>query len=534
MVQRRTKFIFVTGGVVSSLGKGIAAASLGAILENRGLNVSILKLDPYLNVDPGTMNPFQHGEVFVTDDGAETDLDLGHYERFIANRLTKRNSRSAGQIYQNVLDQERQGAYLGATVQVIPHVTDEIKKGIREATDGCDVLICEVGGTVGDIESLPFMEAIRQMRIDEGPENAMFMHVSFLPKIKSAGELKTKPTQHSVKELLSIGIQPDVILLRCEKPVPDDIKAKISLFCNVPTRSVINAPDVSTVYEVPSNFEKEGLDEIVCERLNIWARGADLKAWNKVVKSFKNPKHEVTIGVVGKYVDLAESYKSINEALVHAGIANESKVNLSFIDAEEIEKIGAAQALQGVNGILVPGGFGTRGTEGKIQAVQWARENKIPFFGICLGLQIAVIELARHLANQKDATSQEFDEAAKDAVIHIMEDQKHIRKKGGTMRLGSYPCALKEGTLAHKIYGKDLIDERHRHRFEVNNAYRSMLEEHGMVISGQSPDGDLVEMVELPKHPFFLACQFHPEFKSRPLEPHPIFKEFIKASMKNV
>lgn len=532
MVQRRTKYIFVTGGVVSSLGKGIAAASVGALLENRGLNVSILKLDPYLNVDPGTMNPFQHGEVFVTDDGAETDLDLGHYERFISNRLSKKNSKTAGQIYSSVLEKERNGDYLGATVQVIPHITDEIKSSIRAASDDCDILIGEVGGTVGDIESLPFIEAIRQMRLEEGSENVLFIHVSFLPQIKAAGELKTKPTQHSVKDLLGFGIQPDILLLRSETPVPDDLKQKISLFCNVPVKKVINAPDVSTVYEVPQNFESEGLDEKICEGLNIWSRGSDLKNWRRVVERFKNPKHEITIGIVGKYVDLAESYKSINEALVHAGIANESKVHLKFVDAEDIEAKGAKSILKSLDGILVPGGFGERGTEGKIAAVQFARENNIPFFGICLGLQIAIIEYARHVAGIKNASSQEFDPDAKDAVIHIMEHQKAIRKKGGTMRLGSYPCHLESGTLAHKVYGIDDIDERHRHRFEVNNSYRDALAKAGMIFSGLSPDGELVEMVELKDHPFFLACQFHPEFKSRPLVPHPMFTSFIKAALK--
>ena len=532
VAQRRTKYIFVTGGVVSSLGKGIAAASMGALLENRGLNVSILKLDPYLNVDPGTMNPFQHGEVFVTDDGAETDLDLGHYERFISNRLSKKNSKTAGQIYSSVLEKERNGDYLGATVQVIPHITDEIKASIRAASDDCDILIGEVGGTVGDIESLPFIEAIRQMRLEEGSENVRFVHVSFLPQIKAAGELKTKPTQHSVKDLLSFGIQPDILLLRAEEAVPEDIKQKISLFCNVPVKNVINAPDVSTVYEVPQNFESEGLDEKICEGLNIWSRGADLTNWRRVVDRFKNPKHECTIGIVGKYVDLAESYKSINEALVHAGIANESKVNLKFVDAEDIEKQSAKSALEGLDGILVPGGFGERGTEGKIAAVQFARENSIPFFGICLGLQIAIIEYARNMAGIQKASSHEFDAGAKDAVIHIMEDQKNIRKKGGTMRLGSYPCHLEAGTLARKIYGADNINERHRHRFEVNNAYRDALSKAGMVFSGLSPDGELVEMIELKDHPFFLACQFHPEFKSRPLVPHPMFESFIKAALK--
>ncbi|RPH74502.1 CTP synthase, partial [bacterium] len=479
-----------------------------------------------------TMNPFQHGEVFVTEDGAETDLDLGHYERYISGKLTKLNSKTSGQIYQTVLEKERRGDYLGATVQVIPHVTDEIKTAIRAASFGHDVLICEVGGTVGDIESLPFIEAIRQMRIDEGAQNAVFIHVSYLPLIRAAGELKTKPTQHSVKELLSIGIQPDILLLRAETPVPQEIKGKISLFCNVPEKAVINCPDVTTVYEVPLVLEEEGLDEIILKHLNIWARKANLKRWQKLVERFKNPKDEVHIGIVGKYVHLIESYKSINEALIHAGIAHNTRIRFHYIDAEQIEEAGVSDALSHLDGILVPGGFGERGTKGKIETVRFAREKNIPFFGICLGLQIAVIEYARNVANISHATSQEFEPTAKHLVVHMMEDQKHVRKKGGTMRLGTYPCVLKKDTLAGRVYAKSQIMERHRHRYEVNNAYRDKLAQAGLVFSGLSPDNELVEMIELAEHPYFLACQFHPEFLSRPLEPHPMFLGFIEAALK--
>ncbi|MDA0712611.1 MAG: CTP synthase [bacterium] len=531
MAKHQTKYIFVTGGVISSLGKGIAAASIGALLENRGLDVSILKLDPYLNVDPGTMNPFQHGEVFVTDDGAETDLDLGHYERYISGKLSKLNSKTAGQIYQTVLEKERSGEYLGATVQVIPHVTDEIKTSIRNAAQNHDILICEVGGTVGDIESLPFIEAIRQMRSEEGINNCLFVHVSYLPMIHTANELKTKPTQHSVKELLSIGIQPDVLLLRAEKPVPAEIKSKISLFCNVPVKAVINCPDAETVYEVPLLLEDEGVVDIILEHLNIWARKSKLKGWKKIVDSFKNPKTEVNIGIVGKYVHLVESYKSINEALIHAGLAHQARINFSYIDAEKITDKNADQILSHVDGILVPGGFGERGVKGKIIAVRYARENNIPFFGICLGLQIAVIEFARNVANLENATSQEIASDSDTHVIHIMEDQKHIRKKGGTMRLGLYPCAIQEDTLASSIYKQDEINERHRHRYEVNNKYREELAKAGMIFSGLSPDKELVEIIELKNHPFFIACQFHPEFLSRPLDPHPLFIAFVKAAL---
>ncbi len=532
MAHHEPKYIFVTGGVISSLGKGITSASIGALLQARGLDISILKLDPYLNVDPGTMNPFQHGEVFVTKDGAETDLDLGHYERYLAKDLGRNNSTTAGQIYQEVLEKERNGEYLGATVQVIPHVTDQIKKVIMAAAVGHDVLICEVGGTIGDIESLPFIEAIRQFRAEIGVKNSVFVHVSYVPLIKSAGELKTKPTQHSVKEALSQGIQPDILLLRSEQPVPDDIKQKISLFCNVPKSAVINCADAKTVYQVPLMLHKEGIDDIIVNHLNIWARKPDLQHWESVVTRFMNPLDEVSIAVVGKYVDLIESYKSINEALIHAGIAHQIRVNCHYIDAEKLNKNGVAKALSSVDAILVPGGFGERGIEGKIVAIEYARTQKIPFFGICLGLQMAVIEFARHVAGLPDADSEEFNPKAKTKVIHIMETQIHVHKKGGTMRLGDHPCRIAPKTLAHEIYREDEIKERHRHRFEVNNHYLEQLKAAGLVVSGTCPTVDLVEIIELKDHPFFIATQFHPEFGSRPNQAHPIFKSFVGAALK--
>ncbi len=531
MESRKTKLIFVTGGVVSSLGKGITAASIGALLESRGLNVSIMKLDPYLNVDPGTMSPFQHGEVFVTDDGAETDLDLGHYERFISSHLARRNSVTAGQIYSSVLEKERLGAYLGKTVQVIPHVTDEIKSRIETAAEGFDVLICEIGGTVGDIESLPFLEAMRQVRSERGPDNTISIHCSYMPFIKTADELKTKPTQHSVKELLSIGIQADILVLRGESIVPEEQKEKISRFCNVPKNRVISCPDLNTIYEVPLMLNKEGLDAQIVERLNIWSRQPMLDKWHQLVDAYKNPTDNVTIALVGKYMELTESYKSVHEALIHAGLAARAKVNVINIDSEMLESGSVEKALEGCDGILVPGGFGERGTEGKIKAVQFARENNIPFFGICLGLQIAVIEFARHVAGLQAATSAEFDSESDMAVIHIMESQKHIHKKGGSMRLGAYPCQLKAGSLASKIYAVDTISERHRHRFEVNNQFREQLEAAGLVISGTSPDNELVEIIELYGHPSFIACQFHPEFLSRPAKPHPLFSQLINSAL---
>lgn len=532
MTKRQTKYIFVTGGVVSSLGKGIVAASMGALLEARGLNVSIMKMDPYLNVDPGTMSPFQHGEVFVTDDGAETDLDLGHYERYTTATLRRENSVSAGQIYSRVLEKERRGDYLGKTVQVIPHVTGELKDAIRAAAADKDILIVEIGGTVGDIESQPFLEAIRQMKHEEGHENALFAHLTYVPFIKSAGEMKTKPTQHSVKELRSLGIQADILVLRSEQTVPLEMKEKISLFCDVPVPRVINCADQETVYEVPLALHEEGLDSRVVEALNIWSREPKLDDWEGLVDAFKKPDDEVTIGIVGKYVDLVESYKSINEALIHAGMRFKTRVRLKHIDAEDVEQNGAASALGDVDGILVPGGFGERGTQGKIDVVKYARENGVPFFGICLGLQIAVIEVARHLAGIDGATSEEFDADAEHRVIHIMEDQKTVTQKGGSMRLGGYPCKLAQGSLAHTLYGADEIRERHRHRFEVNNDYRGKLAEAGLFFSGVSPDDHLVEMIELPQHPYFIACQFHPEFLSRPQEPHPLFVGLVEAARK--
>ncbi|MDO3379371.1 CTP synthase [Geoalkalibacter halelectricus] len=528
----KTKFIFITGGVVSSLGKGLAAASIGSLLEARGLQVSMQKMDPYINVDPGTMSPFQHGEVFVTDDGAETDLDLGHYERFTTASLTRKSNFTTGQVYDSVIRKERRGDYLGGTVQVIPHITNEIKHKILENAKGADIAIVEVGGTVGDIESLPFMEAIRQFRTDRGVENVLYIHLTLVPYIPTAGELKTKPTQHSVKELREIGIQPDILLCRCDREIPRDMKAKIALFCNVREESVITARDVETIYEVPIAYHEQGLDERIIESLNIWTKAPDLSAWLRIVKRVKEPAAETTIAIVGKYVELKESYKSLTEALIHGGIGNDCRVNLHYVDSEALERHGVGDAFEGVDGILVPGGFGERGSEGKIAAIRHARENKIPFFGICLGMQMAVVEYARHVCGLEDAYSTEFREEAKNPVIHIMETQKKITRKGGTMRLGAYACVLDEGTLAQRIYGKKEISERHRHRFEFNNAYRARLQKGGLVLSGNNPDADLVEIVELADHPWFLACQFHPEFRSRPMDPHPLFESFVGACLK--
>ena len=531
--NKQKKFIFVTGGVLSSIGKGIAAASVGFLLEHRGLKVTMVKMDPYINVDPGTMNPFQHGEVFVLDDGAECDLDLGHYERFVTCSLTNKNNFTTGKIYDTVIQKERRGEYLGKTVQVIPHITDQIKENIREASRDADVTIVEVGGTVGDIESLPFLEAIRQMRNDLGQENVLYVHVTLVPYIAAAGELKTKPTQHSVKELREIGIQPDVLLCRSDRLLPKDAKEKIALFCNLTADCVFSAPDVETIYEVPLNFHEEGLDDQIVERLGMWTGDTDLSRWENLVHQFKNPAHTVRIGVVGKYVDLKESYKSLSEALIHAGIANSAKVELIYIDSEELQKGRGIDLLESVQGILVPGGFGERGIEGKIQAIEYARVNKKPFFGICLGMQLAVIEFARGAAGMRMATSQEFDPKEPCAVISVMESQKSVTQKGGTMRLGAYDCSLVKGTRAFEAYGRNTISERHRHRYELNNEFREPLEKAGLVVSGvhHARTGDLVEMVELPGHPWFLGCQFHPEFKSRPLQPHPLFVAFIKASV---
>jgi CTP synthase len=533
MVKRtkKTKYLFVTGGVVSSLGKGLAAASMGALLENRGLEVTHIKLDPYINVDPGTMSPFQHGEVYVTDDGAETDLDLGHYERFTSAKMTRRNNYTTGRIYNSVIQKERRGEYLGKTVQVIPHITDEIKAVIREAAGEADIVIVEVGGTVGDIESLPFLEAIRQMKYDVGPENVVYAHLTLVPFIAAAGELKTKPTQHSVKELREIGIQPDILLCRSDRDIAREMKDKIALFCNVDPSAVFTAKDVSSIYEVPLALHREGLDDKLAELFNIWSRAPRLERWEGIVEKLKSPRRgEVRIGVVGKYVELHESYKSLNEALVHGGIANDVRVRPEFIDSTRLEE-GDLSALDAVDAILVPGGFGIRGTEGKIRAVRYARENQVPFFGICLGLQMAVIEFARDVLGLEGANSQEFDEKTPHPVVTLMEQQKSVTDKGGTMRLGSYPCQLREGTKARELYGADLVHERHRHRFEFHNGYRARFEAAGMVFSGLNPDLGLVEMIELAGHPYFVGCQFHPEFKSKPFSPHPLFAGFIAAAL---
>lgn len=527
----KTKFIFITGGVVSSIGKGLAAASLGALLEARGLRVTMQKLDPYINVDPGTMSPFQHGEVFVTDDGAETDLDLGHYERYTSARLSKKSNFTTGQVYFSVIDKERRGDYLGGTVQVIPHITDEIKSKVIENAKGADVAIIEVGGTVGDIESLPFLEAIRQFRYDRGHGNTLYIHVTLVPYIRTAGELKTKPTQHSVMELRKIGIQPDILLCRCDRELPQEMKKKIALFCNVEEKDVIQVVDSEHIYAVPQALNKERLDEQVVDKLNIWTKDPDLTPWQDVVETLRHPSHgEVRIAVVGKYVNLTESYKSLAEALTHGGIANDCRVYLKYVDSEKIERDGVGGHLDDVDGILVPGGFGERGTEGKITAIQFARTANIPFFGICLGLQMAVIEFSRNVCDIEDACSSEFTDCGS-PLIHLMEEQKSVSKKGGTMRLGAYPCSVAKGTLAHAAYNATEISERHRHRYEFNNKYRSVLTEKGMVLSGIYKDKDLVEIIELPNHPWFLGCQFHPEFKSKPLQPHPLFRAFVGAAL---
>ena len=537
-----TKFIFMTGGVLSSLGKGLASAAIGALLESRGLTITLQKLDPYINVDPGTMNPFQHGEVFVTDDGAETDLDLGHYERFTNAKLGRDNNFTSGKIYNSVITKERRGDYLGGTVQVIPHVTDEIKASILSAADGVDVVIVEVGGTIGDIESLPFQEAIRQFKADVGKENVLYVHMTLVPYIAAAGEVKTKPTQHSVKELRSIGIQPDILLCRTDQFLSKDIKAKIALFCNVDVDQVITAKDVETIYEVPLVFHQEGLDDKIVALLNIWTRAPRLENWERLVRKVKDPKHEVTIAIVGKYIHLRESYKSLNEALCHGGIANDARVNLDFVDSETIDESTCQDRLRQADGILVPGGFGERGIEGKIRAIRFAREEKVPFFGICLGMQMAVVEFARHVAGLNGAHSTEFDETTAYPVIYLMREwfdykSQKIQKrdvtsdKGGTMRLGAYPCNLEADSLAYRAYRKKEISERHRHRYEFNNAFQEKLETAGLDVSGASPDGQLVEIVEIADHPWFLGCQFHPEFKSRPMNPHPLFASFIEAAL---
>jgi CTP synthase len=529
--SKKTKFIFISGGVVSSLGKGLAAASIGSLLEARGLKLTIQKLDPYLNVDPGTMNPMQHGEVFVTDDGAETDLDLGHYERFLSQRMSRLNNATAGQIYQTVIQKERRGEYLGGTVQVIPHVTDEIKARVLACAAGMDLAIVEIGGTVGDIESLPFLEAVRQLRFEVGAQNAIAVHVTLVPYIGAAGELKTKPTQHSVMKLREIGIQPDILLCRSSRPIGANLKKKIALFTNVAPDAVFSAEDVSCIYEVPIRFNEQGVDDKIAELLNIWSRAPELTGWEQVVHRMKEPKGEVDIALVGKYVELVESYKSLNEALVHGGIANECRVNLQHIDSEEIERKGVG-CLEAVDGILVAPGFGTRGTEGKIAAARYARENAVPYFGICLGLQIAVIEFGRNVAGLRGANSTEFEPNPAYPVIDFMPEQRNVTEKGATMRLGAYPCLLTPGTRAAAAYGTHEISERHRHRYEVNNQFREVLVQHGLVISGVSPDQRLVEMIELKNHPYFVGCQFHPEFKSRPQSAHPLFRSFIAAALR--
>ena len=534
-----TKYIFITGGVVSSLGKGIASASLASILETRGLNVTLLKLDPYINVDPGTMSPFQHGEVFVTNDGAETDLDLGHYERFVRTQLGKKNNFTAGRVYQNVIERERRGDYLGATVQIIPHITDEIKKLMKEGVEDADVALVEIGGTAGDIESLPFLEAIRQMSLELGRENTLFIHLTLLPYIKVAGELKTKPTQHSVKELRGIGIQPDILICRSEYPLEDSDRKKIALFTNVAENSVFMSLDKDTIYKVPEDLHEQGLDDVVVSKLGLKCGAADLSEWKNVVSKLERPNHSVDVAMVGKYMDLTESYKSLSEALIHAGVHTQTKVNIHYFDSEEIEKNGAG-ALSKMSAVLVPGGFGLRGIEGKIKAVQFARENNIPFLGICLGLQVAVIEFARNMAQMDGANSTEFDENTDYPVIGLItewqdengETQKRDSEShlGGTMRLGGQECELVKGTHSQKIYGSDKVVERHRHRYEVNNNLISKVEEAGLKISGRSSDGLLVEMVEIKDHPWFVACQFHPEFTSTPRDGHPLFESFIKAA----
>lgn len=539
---KRTKFIFVTGGVLSSLGKGLASAALGALLESRGLTVTFQKLDPYINVDPGTMNPFQHGEVYVTDDGAETDLDMGHYERYTNAVMAQKNNYTSGRIYHSVIMKERRGEYLGGTVQVIPHITDEIKAAVLQLDGSVDVAIVEIGGTVGDIEGLPFIEAIRQLRGDLGREYSLYVHLTLVPYIKTAGEVKTKPTQHSVRGLRADGIQPDILVCRTEVPLEENLKAKIGLFCNVEKDAVITAIDCDTIYELPINLHKEGLDEKILSLLNVWTGQPNIQPWEDLVHTIKNPKDSVTIAITGKYVDLVESYKSLHEALVHGGLANGIKVNLRYLSAEELEVKDPAELLQGCDGILVPGGFGKRGAEGKINAITYARTNKIPFFGICLGMQLAVVEYSRNVAGLTKAHSTELVETTPDPVIYLIKEWFDYRTNqiqtrdetsdmGGTLRLGAYPCVLKGDTFAAKAYQSDEISERHRHRFEFNNEYREILMKNGLSISGTSPDNNLVEIIEIADHPWFLGCQFHPEFKSKPMKPHPLFKDFISAAL---
>ncbi len=528
-----TKYIFVTGGVVSSLGKGIVASSLGRLLKNRGLKVTMQKFDPYLNVDPGTMSPYQHGEVFVTDDGAETDLDLGHYERFVDINLSKNSTVTAGKIYSHVITKERRGDYLGGTVQVIPHITNEIKERVYRAGKeaGSDVVITEIGGTVGDIEGLPFLEAIRQIKSEAGRSNVMYIHVTLIPYIKAAGEVKTKPTQHSVKELRSIGIQPNIIVCRTEYPLAEDMKRKIGLFCDIDEKAVIECRDAATLYDVPLMLRDQGMDDIVVNHLGLSTEPADMKEWEAMVDRVKALRHTTEIAIVGKYVALHDAYLSIVESLSHAGISSDSEITIRWINAEELSEQNVAAELAGVHGILVPGGFGDRGVEGKISAIKYARENDIPFFGICLGMQTAVIEFARNVAGLAQAHSSELNPASPHPVIDLLSDQKDVEDLGGTMRLGLYPCKINPGTIASEVYADELVYERHRHRYEFNNAYREQLEQAGLVISGTSPDGRLVEMVEIKNHPWFTAVQFHPEFTSRPNRPQPLFKGFVSASL---
>ena len=534
MARHHTKYVFVTGGVVSSLGKGLTAAALGALMENRGLRVTFAKLDPYINVDPGTMSPFQHGEVFVTDDGAETDLDLGHYERFTSTRMSRANNFTTGQVYDAVISKERRGEYLGQTIQVIPHITDEIKQRIVKATEGADLAIVEVGGTVGDIESLPFLEAIRQFALEANSEsvqgkNAVFMHVTLVPYIAVAGEIKTKPTQHSVKALREIGLQPEFLVCRSDRDLDEQTKRKIALFCNVRPQHVVTARDAASIYEVPLLLADQGLDEELHNALGMWSRSPDLEQWRDINHRIKNPQHTVTIAIVGKYVDLTESYKSLNEALLHGGIANNAKVQLKFVDADGLSKEDLPRVFEGCDGVLIPGGFGQRGTEGKIAAIAYARQSDLPLFGICLGMQLMVVEYARNVLGLADANSVEFCPDTDNPVVSLMADQEHVEDMGATMRLGAYPCALTEGSRAAAIYKSTEISERHRHRFEINNAYRDALADAGLTISGKSPDGKLVEIIEIPEHRWYLGCQFHPEFKSRPLSAHPLFESYIAA-----
>jgi CTP synthase len=528
-----TKYIFVTGGVVSSLGKGIAAASLGRLLVERGLSVTMQKFDPYINVDPGTMSPFQHGEVFVTDDGAETDLDLGHYERFIDRSLSRQNNVTTGWIYQTVINKERRGEYLGSTVQVIPHITDEIKNAIRRTAPGHDVVITEIGGTVGDIESLPFLEAIRQFRQEVGRENALFIHLTLVPYIAAAGELKTKPTQHSVRDLMEIGIQPDILICRSEQPLAVEIKRKIALFCNVDFGCVIESPDVKSIYEIPIRFFEQSLDREVCQRLRLQTREPDLQGWKSMTERILHPTKRTRIAVVGKYTDLRDAYKSVQEALIHGGIPNDAKVEIEWIGSDQFtDQTAAGQLLSGYDGLLIPGGFGERGIGGMVEAIRWARENDLPFFGICLGLQVAIIEFARNICRLPDTNSTEFEPNCETPVISLMHSQRDVSDLGGTMRLGAYTARLRPGSRVAQAYGSTEISERHRHRWEVSNAYRDVLAEFGLRLSGQSPDGGLVEVIELPDHAWFIGCQFHPELKSRPTRPHPLFAEFIAAALR--